>query len=495
MIRKYITFLKQLSRNTIGKIGVILSTSAFITFILLEIMQLAGIIHNAYIGLIIYLLFPSLFILGLILIPFGWHLRLKSTGKTSRELLSEVFVDEQGRHWFFGSPLLWTIGGLTLANVIFLSGVSFQALHFMDQSEFCGTACHTVMNPEYVVYQSSPHARVPCVDCHVGEGLGAMVDAKLNGVWQMVSAGFNLYQRPIPTPVHNLRPARETCEKCHWPEKFYGQRLKSIIHYAQNEKSTPGYTTLLLKVDAGKGAAPAGIHWHIAAENEVRYASLTVQREEMLWVEVRQPDGNFKRYTNRKLIGGNHEPEEIRYMDCVDCHNRATHIYEQPSPAIDERLRSGQINKDLPFIKREALAALTGRHPQAGASEKIEEKIKRFYRVRYPDIWQEKSESIIKSAGQLSKIYNRNIHPAMAITWGSYPDHIGHAGGGGCFRCHNQDLVDMDGHNISADCTMCHSILANESPTPFDYMNNHSPDGRDYLIREYLKSEFFHSIR
>ena len=224
MLKKYFDFIRRVSVDRFGKLGVILTTSSFVTLVILEIARLAGIITNTYAGLVTYMVFPVLFVLGLLLIPFGWYRLKKKTGKNTSELMQEKFDTEDTRGGFLGSKLIRTIGFFSAVNVLFLSAVSMQMLGFMDTPVFCGTACHSVMNPEWVTYQQSPHARVKCVDCHVGEGVDALIDSKLNGLWQIVSVTFDLLERPIPTPVHQLRPARETCEKCHWPEKILRQQ-------------------------------------------------------------------------------------------------------------------------------------------------------------------------------------------------------------------------------------------------------------------------------
>ncbi len=208
MLQKYQNFIRGVSVNKIGKIGVVLTTSSFISFLLFEIARLLGILTNSYIGLITYLLFPTLFLVGLSLIPFGWLSYKRQRGKSAQELLNETFEKEEVKAGIFGSKLFVTIVMFTLLNVIFIGGASVRMLGFMDTPIFCGTTCHTVMNPEWVTYQQSPHAKVKCVECHVGEGVDALVSSKLNGVRQMVFASFNLYNKPVPTPVHQLRPAR-----------------------------------------------------------------------------------------------------------------------------------------------------------------------------------------------------------------------------------------------------------------------------------------------
>lgn len=494
MLQKYLNFIRGVSVTALGKTGVVLVTSAVVTFIFIELLHILGIFTNAYAGLISYLLLPTLFIFGLILIPVGWTRYRRSTGKSTRELLTENFESGSVRADIMGSRVLWILAGLTVANILFLSFAAYRTMHFMDQSEFCGTACHEVMGPEWITYNQSPHARVACVDCHVGEGFKPLVNAKLNGAWQMISAGFDLYERPIPTPVHNLRPARETCKKCHWPDKFYGNRLKTIVHYDSDEAVTPRYTTLLLKIDSGQKGHETGIHWHIAEENEVRYVSVNDEREEIIWVEARQADGSYRRYTNRLLAGQQSDADEVRVMDCVDCHNRATHIYEDPSDALDQRIHDGLIDVSLPFIKREALRAIkTSYSDKEFARQEIERKIRHFYQRHHSDLMEEKATELENSIKAVQAVYHRNVHPTMEITWGSYPNHIGHQNNLGCYRCHNQYLVDDRGQNIFANCTVCHSILAKDSDQPFEFLQNGDADRRETLMRNYLRDDFLES--
>ncbi len=494
MKNKYLQFIVAVSVNLYGKIGMILATSSFITFFILEIPRLLGIFTNAYIGLISYLLLPTLFVIGLMLIPFGWWKYKRETGIPLAELTETRFPKGDLQDSKFGSGLFRTIAILTLLNILFLSFASFRTLKFMDGAEFCGTACHSVMNPEWVTYQDSPHAHVDCVSCHVGEGVDALIASKLNGAWQMISLTFDLYERPIPTPVHNLRPARETCEKCHWPDKFYGSKLKTLVRYKNDEKNTPQYTTLNLKIDTRTNSGKGGIHWHISKNNVVRYQSVTEKREEMLWVENILPDGTVRKFTNKNVVSTESEEENIREMDCVDCHNRATHIYEDPENAIDSRIEKNQIDKNLPFIKREASYVIQKTYASKEKAEVlIDNYISRFYRKNYPNIANSKSEEIGKTISTLQKVYNKNIHPNMKIEWDSYPNHLGHKHDGGCFRCHNQNMVDEKGVAIRSDCTLCHSILAYDSDEAFKYLQPVNSKEKDAQMHIDLQKEFLNS--
>jgi len=495
MFVKYLKFIRRVSITKLGKVGVILTTSSFITLVLLELARIAGMITNAYVGLVTYLLFPLLFVIGLLLIPLGWYRLKKKMGKSTAQLLEETFESDDVKSALTGSRLFRTIALFSLINILFLGVISVQMLGFMDESRFCGTACHEVMNPEWMTYQQSPHARVACVQCHVGEGAGALINSKLNGIWQIVSVTFKLYERPIPTPVRQLRPARETCEKCHWPEKFYGSRLITRYDYGDDENSSLLYTTLNLKIDAGKGGEKAGIHWHIGQANEVRYTSVDDEREHMIWVEARRPDGRYHRYYNREWTAHKAEDQVERTMDCVDCHNRATHIYEDPKRAVDERMHKGLLDLDLPYIKREALRAVKpGYADTSAALDGIARSLRNFYERNYPEIASQEKTSIEAAIEVLRDIYRRNIHPQMNITWGSYSGHIGHRGNTGCFRCHNSSLVDSTGTAINYDCTLCHSILSNREKDPFKYLGPVDTDDKDYPMHQYLKEEFLKSF-
>ncbi len=498
-------FIQLLFMNWVGKLGVILASTAFISFFILEGLSLIGIFRSTYTGIITYFIIPIIFVIGLLLLPIGWQVQKKKTGTT----LHNVFTDKLG-DGNIGSHNFWekvipVVSILTVVNVLFIVAAGSSAMHYMDDSEFCGTACHTIMGPEWQVYSVSPHSRVPCVDCHIGEGVQAMAEAKINGAWQAFANMFELYEKPIGTPIHNLRPARETCGKCHWPEKHYGSKLVKIQRYQEDEANTLQYTTLNLKVDAANGVG-SGIHWHISEENEVRYSSVDDQREHMIWVEVMHPDGEYRRFTNQRLSDSIAHAPEARTLDCVDCHNRATHIYEQPDAALDKAIATGLIDTDLPYIKREGLMAITTEYNEKNDGlETIAERLENFYEHEYPG---SNFENLNSSIEAVQAIYDRNIHPEMKITWNTYPNHLGHRlefgcfschnfmqhdQSDGCFRCHNRHLVNDAGASISDECTLCHSILALNEKDPLQYLLDQEFETFEehknaYFREEYLKN-------
>jgi hypothetical protein len=216
----------------------------------------------------------------------------------------------------------------------------------------------------------------------------------------------------------------------------------------------------------------------------------------MEWVEVRRGD-TFHRYTNRALnpaaVRDPAEPghHEVRSMDCVDCHNRATHIYEDPEQAVDKALADGRIDASIPYAKQVGLSALTVGYPDKDAAwDGIDRAVRGYYLrdMDRPDL--ATSPRVDAMVAALRVIYNRNIFPFMNVGWNPYPTHIGHGDEGGCFRCHNKDMVDESGQAIAYDCTLCHSILAMESEARFQYLQPLVKDDPDRQMHRYLQEEF-----
>src|SRR6266567_960811 len=229
---------------------------------------------------------------------------------------------------------------------------SYRAYEFTDSTQFCGKLCHVVMHPEYTAHQASPHARVGCVDCHVGTGAGWYVRSKMSGIRQVFKTALGTFPRPIGSPVENLRPAPETCEQCHWPRKFWGAQLKVINHFGYDEKSTPRQLRLLIKTGGGdpnEGQA-SGIHWHMNISNTINYAS-DAKRQVIPYVKIQDGKGNVTEYYAANADQAQIAKMTTKKMDCVDCHNRPTHIYLPPDRSVDQSLAAHRIDPSLPFAK------------------------------------------------------------------------------------------------------------------------------------------------
>jgi nitrate/TMAO reductase-like tetraheme cytochrome c subunit len=452
-------FFAALSRSTLGMVGTALTTASAILIITLFALELVGFHGGPYLGILAYLILPGIFLLGLLLIPLGvWLQRRKEARTGVAESALPVIDFNRERVRRFALVVLV----LTLINVVILAMATYKGVEVMESTEFCGTACHSVMAPEYTAYLGSPHARVGCVECHIGPGAPWFVKSKLSGAWQVVSVNLDLYPTPIPTPIHNLRPARETCEQCHWPTKFVGDRLKVIPHFEEDEANTATKTVLLIKVGGIAGRSSEGIHWHVDPGNEIRYLA-TPDRETIFTVELNQ-NGTSTVYDIDE------EPPadaEWRVMDCVDCHNRPAHVFEPAERALDRALAEGRVDPSLPYVSREGLRLLTGEYTSADAAQTaITEGLGTFYSNEYPEVAAEREEAILRSGTELVELWGSNVFPGMEVTWGTYPNHIGHDASPGCFRCHDEEHATPEGETISQDCYTCHSLLAMEEEDP-----------------------------
>ena len=455
-------FLASLTRSPIGMFGTMLAGAAGFLMITLFAYDMIGESESPYLGTITYMVLPTIFFVGLVLIVIGIRRQMKRrvAAEASGELRDEFPIidlnDDRTRTW------LLTAGAFGAGAAVLLATSTIKGVEYVDSNAFCGTTCH-VMEPEWTAYQRSPHARVHCVDCHVGGGASNFLQAKLSGVRQVIALATNSYSRPIPTPVHDLRPARTTCNECHWPTRFHGDRTRVITRFRSDSANTETQTIIVNNVGGGQElGVSVGVHWHVDPSLEVHFRS-DEKREFVEEIETLYADGSRKVFTREP---GENDPaaESVRTMDCIDCHNRPTHVYLSPEESIDGSLRLGVLSRDLPFIRREGLAALKVEYASHDeAKEGIATQIREFYAGSFPSLAAEQSHSVEEAIETLQELFTTNVFPAMNVTWGTYPDHLGHKGmAGGCFRCHNVAFTAEDGSKISADCELCHQIVAYE---------------------------------
>jgi hypothetical protein len=455
-----------LGNNRLSAFGVALATSSAITLIVFFAGDLVGLHVGPYTGIIVFLILPAFFLLGLLLIPIGIWLRRRD--HVRRGILPTEFPPVDPRDPRTRETVAF-VGILTGVNLLILLAAAYRGVEHMDSVDFCGRTCHTVMQPEHTAYQNTAHARVPCVDCHIGPGASWFVRSKLSGSWQLIAVTFDLYPRPIPTPIHNLRPSRETCEQCHWPDKFSGQKLVVRTHYTDDEVAEPRKNVLLVHtggLDPLSGR-PIGIHGvHMQPGAEIQYLPGDERRQTIPYVRYARRPGDVVEFRAGDFTG-NVDESTLRRMDCVDCHNRPSHRFELPRPALDAAMAAGLIDPSLPFVKREALRLLEAEYPDRdAAARRIRAGLPAFYAEHYPARAAADRERIAAAADAVADIYRRNVFPAMRVGWGTYPDNLGHESFPGCFRCHGGDHTSATGDMITFDCDACHKLLATDDPDP-----------------------------
>lgn len=467
-VRNWARLIYFLSQNAISLIGVVLTTSTAITMIAFWIydFMLQGPPHP-YVGILIFLILPGLFLLGLFLIPVGILLRRRKL--TGAGELPIAYPEIDLRVPMVRSGLMF-IGVATVLNILIFTFASYQGVSYMDTTTFCGQTCHTVMQPEFSAYQNSPHARVNCVECHIGPGAGWFVKSKLSGVRQVFAVTFKTYSRPIPSPVKYLRPARETCEQCHWPQRFSGDKFIVKTSYRDDEKNTPQTTALVVKIGGRTWQGSVGIHGrHLDEGSRIRYIATDEQRQVIPVVYYTDDKGKTVEYVSTDIKVSKEElaKSEKRVMDCIDCHNRPTHAFELPENAMDNRIYLGRVSAELPFIKKKGVELLKVDYPdRETAQKKIVDGITSYYRSTYPDIYNTKRALVEQSANNIAEIYMRNIFPDMKMTWGVHPNNLGHNDYPGCFRCHDGSHTSADGQTITNDCSACHNLLAVQEENP-----------------------------
>jgi hypothetical protein len=462
-----------LTRNPISLIGAILAILGLGGLVFILGIGFLQVRPSPYIGAFAVMFLPALVVVGLLVIPAGmlWEARRRAAAARRGEGLPPPLLLD------FGNPRhlrgVAFFGVSTVVILAILGASAYRGVEFMDSPTFCGEICHTVMKPQYETYQESPHAQVACVTCHIGPGANWYVQSKLSGTRQVFAVLFSTYPEPIPAPIENLRPARDTCEECHWRERTYGLRLRVFRHYVADEENTLQLFPLAFRVGTG-GDEPRGVHWHTSAQ--VWYQPATEDRQVMAWVGVEEGGQIVREFMNPN-VGPDSPDLPRRLMDCIDCHNRTAHDIPSPARLVDDGLASGRLDPDLPYLKREALRLLKADAVNPDASE-LEalwtdewfQQLATFYEKNYPEVARQKAESIPQAIRELKRISDEVIYPGMNTTWRTYPQNNGHPGAeksdSGCFRCHGV-LVRTDtgealpGAKLSqAYCVACHSVGA-----------------------------------
>lgn len=452
-----------LFRNAVTIFGAAVTTTGAVLFLAFFLLDLVGMHSNPYVGMLFFLVCPGLFVAGLLIMPVGVWLahRRRAAGvqawrpRWPRIDLNEA-VQRRAAVVFFAS---------TVANILIVSVAAYSGIEYMDSPQFCGRLCHEVMEPEWAGYQEGAHSRVACIQCHIGPGAPWFVKSKLSGLRQVYAVTFNTHSRPIPSPVTDLRPARDTCEQCHWPEKFHGDKIRTVRTYADDEANTPSATTLRMHIGGINrlDQSATGIHWHVSAKNMIQYVALDAKRQNIPYVRLDDGQGHVTEFraegvTDAQLAAAG----PPRTLDCIDCHNRPSHTFAfSTERAVDEAITSGGFDVKLPFVRREAVKALRGTYATKDAAfAGIQQSLTAFYRQQAPGA---PAASVAQAIATAQHLFERNVFPTMNVSWGAYPNNVGHSDPGpspfpGCFRCHDDNHNTPAGKAISQDCSLCHTI-------------------------------------
>jgi nitrate/TMAO reductase-like tetraheme cytochrome c subunit len=471
--RALVSFIPRLWSNWITLLGTVIASVSAVTVLVALAIGLTSSGLNAYAAAILFLVIPGLFAFGLLLIPLGLFLERRRAQRPGAPPPDPDSVEAVIAYAMKSGTARRRIGFvllMTTLNIFIFATVTHRAVTFMETPKFCGTTCHKVMQPEYDAYNTSAHSRVSCVDCHIGSGASSMVKAKLTGLRQVWGVFTNNYHRPIETPVHNLRPANETCGNCHQANRQIGSRVGFRVHFKSDEANTPQVTAMMFHVggaDARTGEW-SGIHWHASDRYQVRYEVLDAKRETIGKIQKLEGGKVVKEWLPPK-----DQPQgavsELRTMDCIDCHNRATHVYDgAPDAAVEKALADGRLDRKVPWLRQIAAGVLKGATPARADAEA-------YFRPALEGAYARDHASAKPSAAALDgaarglvALYRRNVYPEMNLTWNNYPAQMGHAGpdpGNAktqCFRCHAGDRQTADGKELSSKCELCHEVIAKD---------------------------------
>src|ERR1043166_4433754 len=409
-----------LFRNYISFSGALIVIAAVVSIFLLFLIELTQTSNNPYLGIITYVVLPAFLVFGLLVILIGMLIERRRRRRSPDSAIPpypKLDLNEPRQRRV--AILLLTLSFIFVCASAF---GSYRAYEYTESVEICGQDCHTVMKPEFVAFHATSHARIRCVDCHVGHGAESYARSKLSGARQLLALVTGTYSKPIETPVHNMRPANETCEQCHWRSKFYGAQLKTFNHYAYDEQNSLRQTRMLINVGGGdpSNGPVAGIHWHMNLANEISFIATDQQRQVIPWIRVKDRTGNVTEYVDRTRPPTKEQvaSADKRRMDCIDCHNRPAHTYLPPDVAVDQSLSAGRLDPSLPYLKKQVVEALSKPYStEDEAVRSIGQSLDSFYRNYYRNLYTPQIGSIKSAIGETQRIFKTYFFPEMKTNW------------------------------------------------------------------------------
>jgi hypothetical protein len=236
--------------------------------------------------------------------------------------------------------------------------------------------------------------------------------------------------------------------------------------FLSDETNTHLQTVMVMRIGSGdySGREAHGIHWHVSENHFVTYVGSTDHEyiSEVTLMRSGKPNKVYRRENFSPPAGG---VTGEREMDCVDCHNRPSHVFKCAEDALNEKLVTGIIPRDIPYIKRQALTAITRKYPSQDVARRgIAKELMDWYRQEYPKLVAQQEETLTRAVVGAQQAYVENVFPNMNIEWETYTSFTSHTNNGGCFRCHNEEFKTDGGQTITIDCNACHIILAENEP-------------------------------
>ncbi|NIA24571.1 MAG: cytochrome C [Gammaproteobacteria bacterium] len=466
---------RSLYRHPLAGVGGAIMVAGSLMLLVLVAIDMTSGGHNTYRSLVTYVAMPSVVLMGAVIFLLAIRRQVMNAKRRGQKVQFTFRVEPSNPRYMRS---LWVFLGVGALVFLVVGWSGFKGYEATDSVAFCGQTCHKVMKPEAVTYEHSPHARVLCVECHIGSGTSFWVRSKIDGMRQVVATLTNSYPRPIPTPVENLRPAQQTCETCHWPNQFYGRKLVTRRYYRTDQQNSPWTISLLVNIGGSntRTGSQEGIHWHMLIGKKIEYLAADEKRQVIPWVRVTRDDGTVTVYKDPSASGypDPDDPEtEFRVFDCMDCHNRPSHLFLPPAVAINQELARGTISTDLPYVRRVGLDLLNTTYTsQEEAAEKIRSTLLAYYEQVYPDRVDELRDKIEAASDALIRVYENNFFPTMKTDYRSHLNNLSHFVNVGCFRCHGSDKVSDTGEKITGACDTCHTIVAQGPSTDTSELDN-----------------------
>ncbi len=364
----------------------------------------------------------------------------------------------------------WTIRTVIVALLIVIAvfavlGTSSVAVwEYTNSDAFCSNACHQVHPENPDAHHASQHARVACVECHIGRtSTFEQVIAKsghMSHLWSM----FLGYERPLTS--YSLPTSRQSCEGCHTSNPHVHNSLSARRHFAPDEKNTETKVTLLVRTLGREFQSDSeGIDWHTGSD--VSFIATDPQRQNIPWIEVTHDDGTKVVYSD--VISPLDETAiasaETTEMHCIDCHNRVGHPFRNPETVVDEALADGTLTVEFPYAKARLSKLLSQEFETREEALELVQEAWTQYAEEFPDLAEQYPEQWENSRKFLEERQNfvantmvttRLLHPEL--DWRSFPDNSGHMNSPGCFRCHSGHHEDNEGNIVPVACTLCHGI-------------------------------------